>query len=231
LYDLELEGALLQHAILVHGKAHGQGDVVVVQDFVVAYRAAFCATAVLGSRRVREVPLDKGSAVDERDVVEVDYLAIVSLHICARARASHSLAGATQTLAAHLSASRRPHRNRSFLTRRFLGTATTVSCAAKVTERRSVDMAHRTLAWWRAKERARGTICGWITRAEYDRVVAAIKKAGMMVKVPRPGADVIRSGHLRPPTTSPRLHASSAQHHGRRCERRCRLRSGIVRPA
>jgi hypothetical protein len=34
------------------------------------------------------------------------------------------------------------------LTRRFLGTGTTVSCAANATERRrSVDMAHRTLAW------------------------------------------------------------------------------------
>jgi hypothetical protein len=112
LYDLELEGALLQHAILVHGEPHGQGDVVVVLYFVVAYRATFCATAVLCSRRVREVPFDKGSAVDERDVVEVDYLASISPPVCARARSSNSLAGATQTLATHLSALRRPQRTR-----------------------------------------------------------------------------------------------------------------------
>ena len=52
LYDFELEGALLQHAILVYRKPDGQCDVVVVEDFVVADLAALGAATVLGSGRV-----------------------------------------------------------------------------------------------------------------------------------------------------------------------------------
>jgi hypothetical protein len=41
---------------------------------VVAYLTALCATAVLGGRRVRKVPFDKGCAVDKWYVVEINYL-------------------------------------------------------------------------------------------------------------------------------------------------------------
>jgi hypothetical protein len=56
LHDLQLHITLLQHAILVDGEADGEGDVVVVGDFMVLDLAAICATAVLGGRRVGEVP-------------------------------------------------------------------------------------------------------------------------------------------------------------------------------
>jgi hypothetical protein len=72
LYDLELNKALLQHAILVYSKPDGYGYVVVVEDFVVSDRAAFCATAVFGGCGVREVPFYEGCAIDEWDIVEID---------------------------------------------------------------------------------------------------------------------------------------------------------------
>lgn len=71
---------------------------------MVADGAALCATAVLSSRRVRKVPFDKGRAGDEGHVVEVDYLSRVSQPVTCAMVPGGSLVGATQTLAASLSA-------------------------------------------------------------------------------------------------------------------------------
>ena len=56
MHNLKLDITLLQHAILDDGETDREGDVVVVGDFMVFDLAAVCATAVLGGRRVGEVP-------------------------------------------------------------------------------------------------------------------------------------------------------------------------------
>lgn len=45
---------------------------------MVADRAALCAAAVLSGGRVWQMPFHEGGAIDEWDVVEVDYLGSIS---------------------------------------------------------------------------------------------------------------------------------------------------------
>lgn len=51
---------------------------------MIAYLAAFRATAVLGGGRVPKVPFDEGCAVDKWYVVEVNYLCRVSWSVARR---------------------------------------------------------------------------------------------------------------------------------------------------
>lgn len=75
LHNLKLNVAFLQHAALVHRQPDGQRRLVVVGNLVVLDGAAAGAAAVLGGRRVREVPFYKRRARHEGDVVEVEDLA------------------------------------------------------------------------------------------------------------------------------------------------------------
>lgn len=96
--NFKLDVALLQHAVLVHGKPDGECSLIVVGNFMVLYIAALCTTAVFGGCRVQKVPFHKRCTGYEGNVVEVDDL-LLSGHGYRGHDGQRALSGAGQTLA------------------------------------------------------------------------------------------------------------------------------------
>jgi hypothetical protein len=74
LHNLEVNTAFLEVVAFVDSKSDGNRLRVVPANFMFFYRGVCCSSAVFGRCRGWEMPFYIGGAVDERDVIQINYL-------------------------------------------------------------------------------------------------------------------------------------------------------------
>jgi hypothetical protein len=74
LNDFKFNVAFLKHVLSIHGQPNRNDFFVVPGDFMLFDWGFSCAPAVLGGSGRGEVPFYEGSAGNEGDVVEINYL-------------------------------------------------------------------------------------------------------------------------------------------------------------